>query len=331
MADTKLSALTENSVPDTSDTLLWLDDTGPTSYKLTWERFAGLTLRGICQGRLTTETAVPISTSDRTAQSTLYWTPMDAGFIAGYDGTRWFVKKQAELSLALSGLTSGKNYDVFYDYNAGTPAIALGPAWTNDTTRATGLTTQDGIQVLSGTTSKRFLGTIRTTSTTTTEDSGGYTGTTQVGGKRFVWNYYNRVIRPIKVIDLTDSWAYTTDTIRQANGATGNKVEYVTGDATIMVEATVCASAALASNSANGGKAGVGLDSTSTFAGLVGQIYNSSGSTLALPIVSTYRGNPGLGYHFLSWNEKGADVSCTFTGDNGGNSSQAGLTAWIPG
>lgn len=187
-------------------------------------------LLGIVNGRLTTESGVAISTTERTAQSTIYFTPYLGNQIALYDGANWHLETFAELSLALSGLTSGKNYDVYVDYNGGTPQLALSAAWTNDTTRADALATQNGVLVKSGATDHRYVGTIRTTGTTTTEDSHGGV-TTQVGGKRFVWNLYHRVPRPLRVIDTANTWTYTGNSWQIANGATGplNCVEFVVG------------------------------------------------------------------------------------------------------
>lgn len=297
-----------------------------------WATTAGssATHIGTVNGRLTTETGVAVSTADRTAQSTIYFTPYGGNQIALYDGADWQLVGFSELSLALSGLTSGKNYDVYVDYNGGTPQLVLSAAWTNDTTRADALTTQDGVYVKSGATDHRYVGTIRTTGTTTTEDSGGGS-TTQVGGKRFVWNYYNRVDRWMRVIDTTDSWAYTTDTVRQANGASGNQVEYVTGDAAAPVRASIVANVSQASGSGTACKVGVGVDSTSAFSGVVGELFCNSASTLLISLSGAYAGTPGLGYHVVSWNEKGGDGTVAFRGDNGGDSSQSGLTVTVPG
>jgi hypothetical protein len=279
--------------------------------------------------RLTTETGVPVSTTDQTGKSTIYLTPFNGKYIALYDGaSAWAYLSSAEVSLALSGLTDAKNYDVFAYSNAGTLTLELSAAWTNDTTRADALTTQDGVWVKSGATTRRHVGTIRTTSTTTTADSGGG-GTTQVGGQRYVWNRDNQVSRGLSVIDTTNSWTYGTDTIRQANGATGNKVEYVTGDAASFVEAFVSVTAGLISSSARGAKVGVGIDSTSAFSGFRSGGYISGGATAYSPLHGRYIGYPGLGYHFLSWNEKGADGTSTFLGDNNGDGQQAGLSATI--
>lgn len=288
------------------------------------------------EGRLTTESGVPVSTSDRTSQGTLYFTPSTAsgvaqtnGNITLYNGSALVNKAFTELSLALT-LTSGKNYDVFVDYNSGTPQLVLSAAWTDDTTRSDALGVQSGIVIKSGTAAYRWVGTIRASGANVTEDSGGITGTTQVGGKRFVWNAYNQVPRSMKVIDTTDTWSYTTDTIRQANGATGNKVEYVTGAAGTLLYATVVATVKLASNT-RAAKAGVGIDSTTTFSGLIAEGAETSTGVAFAQLHGSYAAQPGLGYHYVSWNEKGADGTSIFTGDNGADSSQSGLTAWLLG
>ena len=113
--------------------------------------------------RLTTETGVSVSTSDRIAQSTLYFTPHAGNQIALYNGTSWSVYVSAEISLALTGLTSGKNYDVFAYWTGSAVALELSTAWTSDTARATALVRQDGIWAKSGTLTRRYVGTIRAT------------------------------------------------------------------------------------------------------------------------------------------------------------------------
>ncbi|MBK8108690.1 MAG: hypothetical protein IPK42_24900, partial [Betaproteobacteria bacterium] len=137
-------------------------------------------------GRLTTESGVPVSTSDRTAQSTLYYTPYVHNIINLWDGSQWKPITFTEHTVtggALSGLTSGKPYDVFAYLSSGALATEL-LVWTNDTTRATAVTLQDGRYCKSGDKTRLLLGTIYTTGTTTTEDS---------VANRYVWNIYNKV------------------------------------------------------------------------------------------------------------------------------------------
>jgi hypothetical protein len=272
-------------------------------------------------GRLTTESGVPVSTADRTNQGTIYYTPFIHNNIVTWSGSIWQAKIFSEISLALA-VTNGKNYDVFVNSSAN--ALSLSNAWTNDTTRADALGTQDGVSVLGSDPTKLWLGTIRASGTNVTADSGGGS-LSQVGGKRFVWNAYNQVTRTVGVIDATPTWNYATATVRQANAASGNKVEYVTGFSTDVIDVTVHACAIIASNTVAGGS-GVGIDSTTTFSGVSNSIFNG-GSAGFLPSSARYVGSPGLGYHYASWNEIGLDGTCTFVGSGTGGAS--GLNSGI--
>jgi hypothetical protein len=287
-------------------------------------------VQGIVQGRLTTETGVAVSTSDRTAQSTIYFTPFRGNQVALYGGSSWALYTFTERSLALTSLTSGKNYDVFLYNNAGTLTLELSAAWTNDTTRADALALQDGVYVKSADHTRLYLGTIRTTGTTTTEDSGGGS-TSQVGGKRFVWNFYNQVSRTLALIDTTDTWSYTTGTWRQANNAAGNKVEVVIGlTYSPLVEIRMLGGIQVQSNGSalTHAAQAVGVDSTTAPSGHYTEVYNH-GDTMNLPLSGEYRGMPGSGYHYFAWIERGITTgSSLFFGDESGN-AQSGLTGTI--
>lgn len=281
----------------------------------------------ICCGRLTLESGVPVSTTDQTAKTTIYWTPYNGAAMDLYDGADWQrLTNIAETSLALGTLTSGKNYDVFGYNNSGTFALELSAAWTNDTTRANALALQDGIYCKSGTLTRRYLGTFRTTSTTTTEDSGGGV-TTQVGGKRFLWNAYNRARRHLKVFDDANSWTYSnTTTWRQAGGIAGNKVEFVIGLAGDSVDASLVAVLTAGSTGAGSSQSGIGYDSTTAVGGSVGATYGGSLNTNA-----AYRSEcPAIGYHYFSWLERATQSgTTTWQGDgNGGFQSALSATAF---
>lgn len=142
-------------------------------------------LIGICEFRLTLTTATPVTTTDVTAATTLYCSPYKGNRISLYDGTNWNMRSSVEFSIAVPATTS-QMYDVFCYDNSGTPTLEL-TAWTNDTTRATALTTQNGVLVKTGTTTRRYLGSFRT--------SGVSGQTTDSLANRLVWNYYNRVER----------------------------------------------------------------------------------------------------------------------------------------
>lgn len=273
-------------------------------------------------GRLTLTTAVPVTTSDVTGATSIYYTPYLHNGIGLYDGTSWTLFTFSELTLALGTITDAKNYDVFLYDNSGTLTLES-LAWTNDTTRATALVLQDGVWCKTGALTRRYLGTFRTTSTTTTEDSGGGT-TTQVGGKRFLWNAYNRVARLVAVKDTADSWTYGTNAWRQTNAAAGNKVELVCG----LNVSIVTAQAVILANRTGGSEVagGVGIDSTTVNSALA---YGSLAVDWAQAI-GVYRGYPGLGYHALNWIENvDGGSTVTFFGDRGGTTVQSGLVVEV--
>ncbi len=297
MADTKLPALTDLSAPALDDLLYIVDvsdttdDASGSSFDITLERLLAVGLP-VPQGRLTTESGVPISSSNRTAQSTLYYTPFIGNKIALYDGTRWGVHSFTERSFAISGLTSGKNYDVFLYDNSGTLTLELSAAWTNDTTRADALTTQDGIYVKSGATTRRWLGVIRTTDTDKIEDS---------ETNRFVWNLYNQTARPCKSSNNT-SHTYTTSTLREWNNGSGVvRAQFVSGFAGLGITVGFFSYMTRSSAGLTGGVA-PGLNSTTT--PMLGNIL-AAGSVVDFRGGSVSAGACGLGLNYVTGIEFG--------------------------
>lgn len=179
-------------------------------------------------------------------------------------------------------------------------------AWTSDTARATALTTQNGIYVKTGALDRRYLGTFRTTSTTTTEDS---------NAKRFVWNMYNRERRKLRVTDATNSWNYTTATLRQANNSTANQVEVVIGVAGQTVD--LLASALSLNASVCNRFTGIGVNSTTVnSADCIGIAGLDSGAQCQG--TAKMKHYPAVGYSYYAWLEASSAVgTSTWTGDNG--------------
>ena len=210
-------------------------------------------LLSMCEGRLTLETGVPISTTSQLAKETLYFTPYRGNTIGLYDGTNWVRRTFSEISIDIPDVTGV--HDVFAYDNGGTVTLEV-LVWTNDTTRATALTTQNGVLVKSGATTRRYLGTFYSTTA----------GNGQVEdsvSNRYLWNYYNRVPRLMYALDGTDTWAYTTATLRQANNSALNQLNFVIGWSEDLVTANahgICSNNNATSVSV---AAGIGLDSTS--------------------------------------------------------------------
>lgn len=260
--------------------------------------------------RLTLTTGLPVTTADVTGATSIFCTPYKGNRIALYSGTVWNTRISAEFSLALGTLTGSLPYDVFCFDNAGVATLEF-LAWTNATARATALVYQDGVLVKSGVLTRRYMGTFYTTAATTTEDS---------AVKRFLWNYYNRVVRQMYRQDQTGSWTYTTATWRQANAAAGNQLDFVRGVAEDMVNIEVSSPVG---NTGAGVLVAVamGLDSTTTpvVTRLSGG-YQTATAGNSIISRSTLTAMPTAGRHFYTWLEfsqaSGTTTWTTFNGDN---------------
>ncbi len=269
----------------------------------------------IVNGRLTLATATPMPSTDQSGKTTVYFTPYKGNRLALYDGSNWALKNFTEKSVAVPSNTNTP-FDIFVYDNAGTITLEA-VAWTNDTTRATALTTQDGVYVKTGSTTKRYLGTGRTT---------GSTGECEYSlEKRFLWNYYNRSPAGMKKTDATTSWTYGTVSWRQANNSSTNQVAFVLG----VLEDGIWASARgagqqTAGDYSNGG--GLGINSVSTnSAQIAGTLSNGS-------FAGDFRGKAGLvaGYNFVAWLEIGSTGGSTiFYGEGQSGRHSCGLNAEI--
>lgn len=262
---------------------------------------SGSTPYSLCQGRLTLTSGTPVTTSDVTAATTLYFTPYKGDQVGLYTGSAWEMKTFSELSLSLSGYTADKNYDIWAYDNSGTVTLDS-TVWTNDTTRATALTTQDGIYVKSGATTRRYLGTIRITGTTgQCEDS---------ENKRYVWNYYNRTVRSLYRAGHGSNYTYNSSSFRAANADATQAVYLVAGvsEDAVHLENTV------RSSGGTGAILGITPDGT----GEPPRDAQQSTQITAADTtnVAVYVGIPAAGYHYYTRVEW-VIGTVTFTATNG--------------
>jgi hypothetical protein len=214
-------------------------------------------------------------------------------------------------------------YDV-WAYDAGGAVLALElTAWTNDTTRATALTTQNGVLVKTGVLTRRYLGSFRTTGVSgQSEDSGA--GGTSV--KRYLYNYYNRVTRPLLRVDTTDTWNYTVATWRQANNAPANQVEIVTGVQEDAFWVTV-ASYQVNTSASVVRQIAIGIGSITTPpTALAGIAITTGAANDTTGMSATYSALPALGYQYYAWLERStATGTTTWYGDGGALLAQSGM------
>lgn len=296
-------------------------------------------------GRLTLTTAVPVTESDVAGAGTVYLAMSDYDTTMIYDGTNWVPRVYSgELPLALdsnAGHTnyhqSGKNFDLYEFWDGAAVDTGTGPAWTSNTGRGTGagttelevfqgrLVNKNTITLRFGTASGNttsinarralYRGTFRTTADGTTEDS---------LIKRFLFDVYRAVERPLRKVDTTNSWSYTTAAFRQANGAATNQVEWLQGLTGRPIK--LHASGSWFSATTGGVATGIGIDG----------ILDNSHTRLDNAVTSSnlnahthawYDGYPGLGYHYGTWLEYGA-TGATAYGDNNDVTKQTGIKGY---
>lgn len=191
-------------------------------------------------------------------------------------------------------------------------------------TRATALTTQNGVYVKSGATARRYLGTIRITTTTgQTEDS---------LSRRYVWNLYNRERRALYCYDATDLWSYTLAAYQPANGNTTpgtGRFGFVQG---LELSPFHVENYQTVDNTSSGQtKIGVGINNTTTDNSHAGQWASGSGEKACSAI---YEGYIGIGHYYIQRLEYSQAAGTTYwRGDNGGTppGQSAGMIGWILG
>lgn len=181
---------------------------------------------GLCEFRGSLTSGTPVTTADVLAATNLYWQPYKGDRFSLYTNGRVELYYSAERTLSLSGLTANTNYDWYLYDNVGTLTAEF-VAWTNDTTRATALvlSPKGGFLVKSGSTNKRYMGTIRITGTTgQCEDS---------LSKRFCWNFYNQAEKSVRSYNTNLNWNLTGATAaREFNNGSGQvRAEMVLGQA----------------------------------------------------------------------------------------------------
>lgn len=259
-------------------------------------------------GRLTLESGVPVSTSDQTAKTTVYYTPYVHNVINLWDGADWVPTTFSETSLALGTLTSGQCYDVFAYLSSGALALEL-LAWTSATARATAVTLQDGRYCKSGAKDRLLLGTLYTASTTTTEDS---------LAKRYLCNVYNRVPRRLFKTESTDTWTYSSNTVRQANASSSNQVEVVASlsDHAMSIEMLCCAY----SSNNNYFSASIGEDSTTAYSTDAISAQGGGVTNALVSLMAHIEKFPAVGRHYYAWLERAnsSAISATFAATSSG-------------
>lgn len=178
--------------------------------------------------RLSLAAADAFPQANQTAKTDLYLLPFRDNLARLYDGSAWQLRTIASLAFDITtdtdydsaAIASGSLYDVFIAWNSGTHKLVF-KKWTSSgagsSTRATALTKQDGVDVLSGATDHVFIGTVYVNGSTNLEDS---------TSNRYVGNLYNAQPRAMSVDagTVVHSWS---GGVRPWNNNTALRMNFV--------------------------------------------------------------------------------------------------------
>jgi len=236
-------------------------------------------------GRLTLESDVPVSSTDQTAKTTVYYTPFNGSFLSLYDGTSWNAYSFAQLSLTTSGLSANSNYDIFAYVSGSTVTLEYSAAWTSDTARSDAISLLNGVYVKTSNTTRRYLGSIRSNASTQFTDS---------LANRLVWNFNNKVLRGMYGFIYSLSHSYNGNTREYNGGVSVTRLYFITG---INGETFIANATAPVTSSGTSCNVLFGVDSTTVQFGAAVSDDRPAGFTRRS---ITSLGQVNLGFHYLT-------------------------------
>lgn len=273
-------------------------------------------------GRLTLTSGTPITTTDVTNATTIYYAPLTGEYVPIYNGTSQqlyqFTSSTTDtvgLSVTLgSNWAGGSAYDWFVALNGGSPVLCSGPAWSSaaagSSSRGTGAGTTQ-LALFDGLYTNAVSITCRTSNTTTIAvpaNEGTYVGsslmtaagaTTDSASQRYVYNLYNQTQRKLKnPTETTNTWTYSTTTWRQANANTADQFSLFVGEPGSLLSVDVYSTAD--SSPANFMAVGIGINSTNTDSA---DNHTTCAQTTKCSISAALNTYPGLGLQNYVWLE----------------------------
>lgn len=300
------------------------------------------------QGYLTLVSGTPVITSDQSAKTAVFYTPDKGNLIPIYNGSKFTPTEFSELTLTLvSSHVASTLYDIFVWSESGVITIGTGPAWSTSTAgsgaRGTGASTTE-LTRINGLLVNAVSMTTRNSSTTYTvgANRGTYVGSIFMDGtngqvtchrsfgqsrKWGLWNAYNQRRITLQAGDATASWTYGTATIRASNNDSTNRATIFFGLADGPVE--ILASQTIEGNSTGdeGGRVGIGINSTTAFSGLAGRNFlTGSDGVQGFATVTARHGTvPAIGIHNIQFLEIADSGTVQF---NGGNDDMLLTASW---
>jgi hypothetical protein len=150
----------------------------------------------LSQFRISTSTTDPLAEG---ISQTIYLHPHLGNRISLFNGSTWEAKQfSSSLALNAATVTANINYDIFAYLNGSTLSFES-VAWSNNTSRGTEISLQDGVYCKINDKTRRYLGSVRKISSSFYNDY----------SRRLVFNAYNRVKRLNMTLGNFNSWSLT--------------------------------------------------------------------------------------------------------------------------
>lgn len=311
-----LITLAKLALSGTPDGTKFLRDDG------SWQTVSGAQATGnihFVNARFTLTSNTPVLTSSVTAAVTGYITPFNGNFARLYYNSAWNYYALSEIPIDFSLLNASTLYDVFLYWN-GSSVVAETVAWTNTTTRATALATQDGVYVKTGDPTRLYFASFYLDASKQCHYHVGPQPTSGGTVKVYFCNLYNQRYHTAQIYMALNYWTYAVNSWRIANAEANFKIEYVKGVDEGDIEAYYGSNPN--SNAANtSALIGVGIDSTSAFSGFTAIKNGNNGY-----IQARYAGPVSKGLRYVAGIEMaGAAATAGYTGYDASVQYKTGL------
>lgn len=243
----------------------------------------------------------------------LLFAPDQSNRVRCYEGSEWVEKTipDAGITVACTGLTADTDYYLYVYDSSGTLTLERSQ---------TAPTTQNGISVKNGSTSRTTIARCRTNA------SGAITTYNDDASTQLVCNAYNRRVIALVKTESTDSWSYSSTAIRALNNSASNRVQFVSSG----VDAVHARAQAAVFSATVTGTVGIGLDGTGADDSTVRHRGGALSGTLDTT-TAEYAAVPAAGFHYLQIVEHNGSASAlTWYGDNGATAdTQTGIVAVV--
>lgn len=280
-------------------------------------------------GRLSGTSGTAVTRVDNIGLTKLFLVSFGGNTTLIYDGSALVARKftpNTQLVLDTTVHVASTNFDVYECWSGsavvigtvayGTATTEIDGIWTNTSSIAL---RNNGANISYPANQCTRRGTIRTTGAGLTEDS---------YAKRFVSNFYNAQLRPMRVYANVLTWDYGDATLRYAHGDAANRLAFVQSTSGRMLMVWVAVDVVNSTANFVTPMVSIGINATNAHAqGAV--LTNTAVSNHAVQLRASWIGTVGDGDGYAAWLEVGAGVDMQAWYAGGPDTGVGGITGAI--